>query len=217
MVLLGRNRRRTSTTAQQFQAQVVCRERKLMVVGEGGVGKLALTIRFIDGLFDPEFDPMIEHSYRKRLVVDDETVLADIYSDHANDGVGGLDHDVRSSDSFLLVYSITQRSTFKGIRTQHEKIRRAKRDVPAAIIIGNKCDLEAEREVSMQEGRDLAEELGCTFIETSAKQNVNVEEAFFNVIRQIPRSNKSNSGEPQDVKAGGEGEHGGRCSGCVVF
>ncbi|KAJ6457978.1 ras-like protein [Mycena sanguinolenta] len=219
MVLLGRNRRRTTITPQQSQAHVVCRERKLMVVGQPGIGKLALTIRFIDGRFVPEFDPTIPNSYKKQLVVDDEAVLVDIFSDYPNDdGPRVSDSVLRRSDSFLFVYSITERWTFNEIRTLHERILRTKgRDAPAAIIIGNKCDLEAEREVSMQEGRDLAEELGCAFIETSAKQNINVEEAFFNVIRQIPRSNKSKPGEPQDVQTGGEGEHGSRCSGCVVF
>jgi GTPase KRas protein len=58
------------------------------------------------------------------------------------------------------------------------------------VLIANKSDLERERQVSSQEGRDLARSFGSTFIETSAKQRVNVDEAFYHVVREIRRFNK---------------------------
>ncbi|KAF7351684.1 Protein ras-2 [Mycena sanguinolenta] len=209
MVLLSRNRRKATT---QPQPQVICKEHKLMVVGEGGVGKLALLIQFIQRHFSPEYEPSHQDSFRKRLVVDDESVLVDIYSTHGNEISGSLlDHISQVCVGFLLVYSITQRSTFNAIRTHHEHICRIKEQDASApiIIVGNKSDLEAKRVVSMEEGRDLATELGCTFIETSAKQDVNVEEAFIDVVRRIPPSNKALliRCEPQGIEAGGEDEH----------
>ncbi|KAJ6457980.1 ras-like protein [Mycena sanguinolenta] len=204
-------------------AQVARKEHTytLLMVGEGGVGKMTLMYRFTYGHFCQEIDPTLDEVYRKRLVVDDECVVVDTFNTDTDHGhsCGLLDHVGQIEAGFVLVYSITQRSTFERIRTHHRYIRRTKDlDVSAAIIIvANKCDLEAWREVSMQEGRDLAEELGCTFMETSAKEGVNVEEAFIDVIRQMLRSKKSKPGEPQDVKAGGEGEHTSRCSGCAVL
>ncbi|KAJ6457975.1 ras-like protein [Mycena sanguinolenta] len=164
----------------------------------------------------------ISEDYQKRLIIDDVPVQVDINNSYTTEGFGGMsDHDVSTGDGFLLVYSITQRSTFNRIRTYHEHIRRIKGpdgDV-AVVVVGNKCDVEANREVSVREGQDLAKELGCTFMETSARQGVNVEEAFVDVVRQIPGFQK----EVQALNRGGnvndkgKGEHSSRCSGCVVF
>ena len=60
----------------------------------------------------------------------------------------------------------------------------------SVIIVANKCDLENERQVSTQEGRDLAKQFGCKFIETSAKSRYNVDESFFNLVREIRRFSK---------------------------
>jgi len=63
------------------------------------------------------------------------------------------------------------------------------------IILGNKCDLENEREVPTQEGKDLSKQLGCPFLETSAKARINVEEAFFEVVREVRKWNAHAGGD----------------------
>lgn len=98
---------------------------------------------------------------------------------------------MRNGEGFLLVYSSTSRLSFEEIRTFHQQIRRVKdRDNFPMVLVANKCDLEMERQVPMQEGRDLAKQFGCEFIETSAKNRINVEEAFYSVVRDIRRFNK---------------------------
>ncbi|KAG1242314.1 hypothetical protein G6F68_016249 [Rhizopus microsporus] len=81
--------------------------------------------------------------------------------------------------------------SFDEISTFYQQICRVKdRDYFPMVLVGNKCDLESDRQVSSQEGKDLAKQFGCQFIETSAKQKINVEEAFFEVVKDIRRYNK---------------------------
>lgn len=86
------------------------------------------------------------------------------------------------------MYSITSRSSFEEVSTFHQQILRVKdRDYFPVVVVANKCDLEYERQVQPHEGRDLAKRFGAQCIETSAKQRVNVDEAFVAVVRAIRR------------------------------
>ncbi|EIE77212.1 hypothetical protein G6F46_010805 [Rhizopus delemar] len=168
------------------------REYKLVMVGGGGVGKSALTIQFIQSHFVDEYDPTIEDSYRKQCVIDSETALLDVLDTAGQEEYSAMrEQYMRNGEGFLLVYSITSRMSFDEISTFYQQICRVKdRDYFPMVLVGNKCDLESDRQVSSQEGKDLAKQFGCQFIETSAKQKINVEEAFFEVVKDIRRYNK---------------------------
>ncbi|KAI9487674.1 MAG: ras-like protein 1 [Benjaminiella poitrasii] len=168
------------------------REYKLVMVGGGGVGKSALTIQFIQSHFVDEYDPTIEDSYRKQCVIDSETALLDVLDTAGQEEYSAMrEQYMRNGEGFLLVYSITSRMSFEEITTFYQQICRVKdRDYFPMVLVGNKCDLESDRQVSSQEGRDLAKNFGCHFIETSAKQRIHVDEAFFEVVRDIRRYNK---------------------------
>jgi len=208
------------------------REYKLVVVGGGGVGKSALTIQFIQSHFVDEYDPTIEDSYRKQCVIDDEVALLDVLDTAGQEEYGAMrEQYMRTGEGFLLVYSITSRNSFEEISTFHQQILRVKdKDSFPVILIANKCDLEFERQVGMNEGRDLAKHLGCRFIETSAKQRINVDEAFSNLVREIRKYNKEQqTGRPAMPSAGGSmtpgpfsqpggsDDHEGGCCGCVIL
>ncbi|CAJ0922541.1 9302_t:CDS:2 [Entrophospora sp. SA101] len=142
------------------------REYKLVVVGGGGVGKSALTIQFIQSHFVDEYDPTIE-------------------------GIAMREQYMRTGEGFLLVYSITSRNSLDEIRIFQEQILRVKdKDRFPMILVGNKSDLVHERKVSQQEGEALARSFGCKFIETSAKQRVNVDDAFHDLVKDIRLYNK---------------------------
>jgi small GTP-binding protein len=170
-------------------------EYKLVVVGGGGVGKSALTIQFIQSHFVTEYDPTIEDSYRKQCVIDDEVALLDILDTAGQEEYSAMrEQYMRTGEGFLCVYSITNRSSFDEIQTFHKQILRVKdKDSFPMILVGNKCDLEDQREVSTQEGQDLAKQLNIGFTETSAKQKLNVEHAFHELVRIIRRFNKASS------------------------
>ncbi|KAI8393805.1 ras-like protein 1 [Radiomyces spectabilis] len=182
------------------KASSFVREYKLVMVGGGGVGKSALTIQFIQSHFVDEYDPTIEDSYRKQCVIDSETALLDVLDTAGQEEYSAMrEQYMRNGEGFLLVYSITSRMSFEEITTFYQQICRVKdRDYFPMVLVANKSDLEADRQVSSQEGRDLAKQFGCHFIETSAKQRINVDEAFYEVVRDIRRFNKE-----QETRGGG--------------
>jgi GTPase KRas protein len=102
---------------------------------------------------------------------------------------------MRTGEGFLLVYSITSRQSFEEITTFQQQILRVKdKDYFPMVVVGNKCDLEGERDVSRQEGEALARSFGCKFIETSAKSRINVDRAFYDIVREIRRYNREMQG-----------------------
>ncbi|KAG0174843.1 Ras GTPase [Apophysomyces sp. BC1034] len=173
-------------------ASCVVREHKLVMVGGGGVGKSALTIQFIQSHFVDEYDPTIEDSYRKQCLIDSETALLDVLDTAGQEEYSAMrEQYMRNGEGFLLVYSITSRMSFDEIATFYQQICRVKdRDYFPMVLVANKSDLEMDRQVSSHEGRDLARRFGCRFVETSAKQRVNVDMAFYEVVRDIRRYNK---------------------------
>ncbi|KAF5131718.1 hypothetical protein DV495_001986 [Geotrichum candidum] len=162
---------------------------KLTVLGDGGVGKTALTIQLCLNHFVETYDPTIEDSYRKQVVLDGQPATLEVLDTAGQEEYTALrDQWIREGECFLLVYSITSRSSFSRIRSFYNQIQRVKEDDDpfSVVIVGNKSDRDSgEREVSTQEGEALADELGgVPFFESSAKLNINIENAFFECARQ---------------------------------
>jgi len=171
-------------------------EYKLVVVGGGGVGKSALTIQFIQNHFIIEYDPTIEDSYRKQQTIDGETCLLDILDTAGQEEFSAMrDQYMRTGKGFLIVYDITSRTSFDEVPRFRESIYRVKdKDLSEKIplvLVGNKCDLEDNRQITTGEGMELAKSFGCPFRETSAKTRVNVDDVWFDLVREIRNLNKS--------------------------
>ncbi|RSH94453.1 hypothetical protein EHS25_004256 [Saitozyma podzolica] len=170
-------------------------EQKLVIVGSGGVGKSAITIRFCTSQFhDQAYNPTIEDSYRKQFVVDDEAVTLEILDTAGQEEYGAMaDQWYRHGTGFLLVYSITDRPTFEALAGLHQNILRVKDreggNVPC-VVVSNKCDLARLRQVGQLEGRDLAKSFGAPFIECSAADGVNVEIAFRELVKLVRRDER---------------------------
>ena len=176
-------------------------EYKLVVLGGGGVGKSALTIRLVTDNFLDEYDPTIEDSYRKQVMIDDETALLDILDTAGQEEFSSMqDQWMRDGKGFLLVYNITSRPTFDEVSILYDKILRTKdADRVPVVLAGNKADLKDERQVQYNEGADLAKQWSCPFFETSAKIKLNNEACFFELVREIRKHTKK---EPIRKKKG---------------
>ncbi|XP_064476695.1 GTPase HRas [Ornithodoros turicata] len=161
-------------------------EYKLVVVGAGGVGKSALTIQLIQNHFVDEYDPTIEDSYRKQVVIDGETCLLDILDTAGQEEYSAMrDQYMRTGEGFLLVFAVNNSKSFEDISMYREQIKRVKDadDVPM-VLVGNKCDLPT-RAVDMKQAGEVARNYGIPFIETSAKTRMGVDDAFYTLVREI--------------------------------
>ncbi|CAG8510947.1 18227_t:CDS:2, partial [Dentiscutata erythropus] len=144
---------------------------KLVVLGDKGVGKI--------------YDPTIEDSYRKKVVIDDHPYVIELLDSGAED-IFLYYQWIRDGEGFLIMYSITSRSTFERVEQFYDQIIRVKDNEPVPLMImGNKSDKITEREVSREEGMNMARRLNCEFVEGSAITGVNVERAFYSVAKMI--------------------------------
>lgn len=165
--------------------------------------------------FVETYDPTIEDSYRKQVQIDNQSCMLEVLDTAGQEEYTALrDQWIRDGEGFILVYSISSRSSFTRIQKFHHQIQRVKESAAAGsptypgsplsatmgnaafgpapiMLVGNKCDRVTEREVSTQEGQALAKSLGCEFVEASAKNCVNVEKAFYDVVRQLRRQRAS--------------------------
>ncbi|CAF1315015.1 unnamed protein product [Rotaria magnacalcarata] len=185
------------------------REYKIVVLGSGGVGKSALTVQFVQGLFVEKYDPTIEDSYRKQVEVDGQQCMLEILDTAGTEQFTAMrDLYMKNGQGFVLVYSITAQSTYNDLVDLRDTILKVKdtADVPM-ILVGNKCDLEDERVVGKEVGQTLARNWGSTFLETSAKQKINVNEIFFDLVRQINKRAPVNKDKKSKGKNAGQGSN----------
>ena len=162
------------------------REYKIVVLGSGGVGKSALTVQFVQGIFVEKYDPTIEDSYRKQVEVDGQQCMLEILDTAGTEQFTAMrDLYMKNGQGFVLVYSITAQSTFNDLQDLREQILRVKdsEEVPM-VLVGNKCDLEDERVVGKDQGMNMARQFGhCTFMETSAKAMIGVTDVSHYLFR----------------------------------
>uniref|UniRef100_A0A7S4KJT7 small monomeric GTPase n=1 Tax=Paramoeba aestuarina TaxID=180227 RepID=A0A7S4KJT7_9EUKA len=170
-------------------------EYKLVVVGGGGVGKSALTIQLLQNYFVDEYDPTIEDCYRKQVTIDNETCLLDILDTAGQEEYAAMREGyMRCGEGFLVVYSITSRSSFEEIEGFRNQILRVKdEDYVPMVLVGNKCDLLDDRQVTLEEGRETASIFTCPFFETSASLGVNCEASFFDLVREIRKTYRNDA------------------------
>jgi len=163
------------------------REYKLVVLGSGGVGKSALTVQFVQGIFVEKYDRTIEDSYRKQVEIDVTQCMLEILDTAGTEQFTAMrDLYMKNGQGFVLVYSIIAQSTFNDLPDLREQILRVKdKDEVPMVLVGNKCDLQDQRVITTDQGEDLAKKFGCAFLEASAKTRVNVDQIFHDLIRQI--------------------------------
>ncbi|XP_040886273.1 ras-related and estrogen-regulated growth inhibitor-like protein [Toxotes jaculatrix] len=175
-------------------------EIKIAVLGSDGVGKSALIVRFLTRRFIGEYASSSEHIYRRRLSVDGRQINLELYDpcSQACEGKSALNEQIHWADGFILVYDISDRSSFLTAKALVHLIRElrlgsAKRDADSLIfLVGNKQDLCHMREVQREEGQRLAAEFRCQFYELSVAEHYQeVALIFSKVVQSASLSSKA--------------------------
>ncbi|XP_045197855.1 ras-related and estrogen-regulated growth inhibitor-like isoform X2 [Mercenaria mercenaria] len=163
-------------------------ETKIAVLGAEGVGKSALSVRFITKRFIGEYDQSTESKYKYRTIVDGEEMAFEVLDTRSvNEDCGVREDVLRWADGYVLVYSMISRKSFVMLQEVQKKVEEFRKGASIPIVvIGNKADLAHMRQVTQEEGQTFAETLGCPFLEVSASEDVtNVTEAFHSLCREI--------------------------------
>lgn len=160
---------------------------KLVMVGIGGVGKSSLTIQFVQQYFVMDYDPTISDSYTKSCFVDDALYRVEVVDTAGQEEYAAMrEQHLRSADGFLLIFSVTSRQSLDYVLKLRKTIERLKdREHFPMLLVGNKCDLDSERQISRNEAENLAACLQIPYLESSAKFRQNVDQLFHMLIRQI--------------------------------
>merc|ERR1712100_296179 len=174
---------------------------RVVLVGVGGVGKSCLTIQFIADRFVEDYDPTLEDSYRKQLTVDNEDYLLDIFDTAGQEDFSAVrDQYMRTGDGFLCVYSVTLRTSFEEVSNFHEHILQVKDlDYVPFIMVGNKCDLEADRRSHGRRAKTSQHSSSANFSRLRQKQNSTYTRASTSLCVRSRSSRASNPppGPPQ--------------------
>jgi len=170
-------------------------EYKLVVVGAGGVGKSALTIQLIQNYFVDEYDPTIEDSYRKQVVIDNDTCLLDILDTAGQEEYSAMrDQYMRTGEGFLCVFAVNNENSFREVDLYREQIKRVKdSEMVPMVLVGNKIDL-PHPAVRSDGANAKAKEFGIPYVETSAKTRQGVDDAFYTLVREIKKQRENLKG-----------------------
>jgi len=170
---------------------------KYIIVGDTAVGKSCLLLRFTDNRFQAQHDLTIGVEFGSRtIMIDGNQVKLQIWDTAGQEKFRSITRSYyRGASGALLVYDITRRETFEHLTSWLEDCRKCSSNNIVIILVGNKSDMDASRQVTREEGETFAQKNGLHFIETSAKTAEKVEEAFVETAREIYQ--KAENGEIQ--------------------
>jgi len=170
---------------------------KLIIAGDHAVGKTSLTKSYLGMNFSPKYIPtmgvdILTKSYKYENYIVDLRIwdLAGqiLYRDLSGSYIKG-------ADIVIIVFDVTRTESFFNVEGWYKKIfkvleKSGAQNTPC-LLVGNKIDLKNERVVTMDQGLKISEELDCLYIETSAKENVGVDEAFNKLVIEFIKISKT--------------------------
>ncbi|XP_046352423.1 ras-related protein Rab-37-like isoform X4 [Haliotis rufescens] len=187
--------RQTSCQSSEFQASC-----KVMLIGDSGVGKTCLLVRFKDGTFlSGSFISTVGIDFRNKVVdVEGTKVKLQIWDTAGQERFRSITRAYyRDANALLLLYDVTNKASFDNIRAWLAEINEYAQEDVVIMLLGNKADIAGERVIRREDGERLAREYGVAFMETSAKTGMNVELAFMAVARDLKMKKTRRPNEPK--------------------
>mmetsp|Transcript_98855 Transcript_98855/g.220708 ORF Transcript_98855/g.220708 Transcript_98855/m.220708 type:complete len:228 (-) Transcript_98855:129-812(-) len=197
---------------------------KLVLIGDSGAGKSCLLLRFADDAFTDNYITTIGVDFRfKTIPVDKKTIKLQIWDTAGQERFRTITSAYyRGADGIALVYDVCDRESFNHIDEWLSEVNKYVNESTIKMLIGNKCDMESDRQVPTEEARKKAEDLGLAFMEASAKDATNVDSAFtmmskeLSVKREQQGAKAARPGAGKVLKAPGGDGASGVCGGCAA-
>ena len=163
---------------------------KLLLLGDSTVGKTCFLIKYTDQSFQDIHMATIGLDYRVKTMKlkNNKEVKIQIWDTAGQDRFRAITKNYyKGSHGIILIYDITNRRTFENVQQWISQIREETSQNVVIYLIGNKIDMKEERKVSTEEGKKLADELGLPFMETSAKEGININEVFDDIVERVDK------------------------------
>ncbi|KAF2617155.1 hypothetical protein F2Q68_00042926, partial [Brassica cretica] len=183
---------------------------KLLLIGDSGVGKSCLLLRFSDDSYVESYISTIGVDFKIRTVEQDgKTIKLQIWDTAGQERFRTITSSYyRGAHGIIIVYDVTDQESFNNVKQWLSEIDRYASDNVNKLLVGNKCDLAENRAVPYETAKAFADEIGIPFMETSAKDATNVEQAFMAMSASIKESMASqpagNNARPPTVQIRGQ-------------
>lgn len=160
---------------------------KLLLIGDSGVGKSCLLLRFADDTYTESYISTIGVDFKIRTIdLDGKTIKLQIWDTAGQERFRTITSSYyRGAHGIIIVYDCTDQDSFNDVKQWLEEIERYASDQVNKLLVGNKCDLITKKVVEYEAAKEYAEQLGIPFLETSAKNAMNVEQAFMTMAAEI--------------------------------
>ena len=172
---------------------------KVLLIGDSGTGKSCLLIRFAEDIFSDNYISTIGVDFKiKTIEIEGKTVKMQVWDTAGQERFRTITASYyRGSNGVIIVYDVTDRESFDHVNFWMKEVDRLASPDVCRLLVGNKTDLTDKRAVTTEEGQALATQYGVAFLETSARDNQNVEQAFMKMAATMQKK------QGQGTTAGG--------------
>uniref|UniRef100_A0A7S3VAP6 Ras-related protein Rab-1A n=1 Tax=Chaetoceros debilis TaxID=122233 RepID=A0A7S3VAP6_9STRA len=174
---------------------------KLVLIGDSGVGKSCLLLRFADDAFTESYISTIGVDFRFRTVkIDKKTVKLQIWDTAGQERFRTITSAYyRGADGIIMVYDVTSQDSFDHVNDWLKEVNRYASEGTCKLLVGNKSDRTTDKVVTAEQAKEFADDIGIPFLETSAKSAANVEEAFLTMASELIKQRIARGGTAEDA------------------